>query len=585
MLRIPLLAAWEMASTEDTRAPDRIADLSFMPAQVPGTAASALRMQGMGHSANGGSLDAAEYWFRCRFDAEPAEPGEEIMLEIDGIATLSEAWFNGCHILQSSSMFASHRVDVTGLVNRSNELLIVCRSLAAAVHARQGQPPQARWRTRLVAEQQLRWFRTSLLGRVPGLGFEAAPVGPWRPVTLVRRRHIVVEHRSRQTGFDGEAGVVCAELRVRTLHADAQPVAGQLRAGVWSTPFEWEESGDRCLGHAVLRIPDVTSGARWWPHTHGEPVLYPLRAELQLVDGSEITLDDVPVGFRSLAFENAPAGDARLSVNGVSVFCRGVVWTPPDPVSLAASENSIRQRLELLRDAGFNLIRLAGTTVYECDSFHNLCDELGLLVWQDMMFANMDYPFADSAFRDTACAEAECQLSRLAQHASSAVICGNSEIEQQAAMLGLDPTGGIGVFFEEELPRIAARCCAGVPYVPSAPSGEICRFAPIPAWPTISESALIFGRWRMYVGPECGSHPSAWLLPTFPNPKSSIGWRCSLKVEFRPPILHGNEASREIRVPAGISKMFGTTTSSFSIRSIRQHFVKPIPGGIGKYRA
>ena len=77
-------------------------------------------------------------------------------------------------------------------------------------------------------------------------------------------------------------------------------------------------------------------------------------------------------------------------MNGTSVFSRGVIWTP--------NNRALRDRLELLRDGGFNLIRIAGTTMYEDDAFHRLCDELGLLVWQDMMFGNMDYPFADPGF-------------------------------------------------------------------------------------------------------------------------------------------------------------------------------------------
>jgi beta-mannosidase len=92
-------------------------------------------------------------------------------------------------------------------------------------------------------------------------------------------------------------------------------------------------------------------------------------------------------------------------------------------------------------------------------------------VWQDMMFANMDYPFEDPDFRQTVREEAEFELSRISRHPSTAVICGNSEIEQQAGMLGLDPALGRGSFFGEELPRIADRCCPGVPYIPSAPCG------------------------------------------------------------------------------------------------------------------
>ena len=513
LLHVPLVAAWEMASTDEERTLNRLGDLRFIPAQVPGTAASALRQEGAWCPGRGHSLDAAEFWFRCTFDGEPAEPGEEVMLELGGIATLSEVWLNGRHILKSCSMFASHRVDVTALLGVRNELLIVCRSLSTALRARRGQSPQARWRTRVVSEQQLRWFRTTLLGRAPGFAPEPAPVGPWRPVTLVRRRHVVVEHWSRHAELDGTSGAVRAHLQVRTLRRHAQPVSGRLQVGEWSAPVEWEESGDRHCGRAVLRIPDVQP---WWPHSHGEPVLYPLRVELQLRDGSTVAFDDVPVGFRSLEFA---ADDAGLAVNGVPIFCRGVIWIPPDPLELTSPESSVRQRLELLRDGGLNIIRLAGTTTYESETFHRLCDQLGLLVWQDMMFANMDYPFADSAFRELVRNEAESELSRVSRHPSTAIICGNSEIEQQVGMLGLDPSLGRGAFFDEELPRIVARCCPVFPTSLRLPAAGICRSAPGAAWRTISASAPIYGRSRMSGEPRCASHPNASHSPTFPNPK------------------------------------------------------------------
>src|SRR5205823_4236365 len=163
--------------------------------------------------------------------------------------------------------------------------------------------------------------------------------------------------------------------------------------------------------------------------------------ELRLANGSTVMLDDLPAGFRSIQTGGDPDSDGRIAlrINARSVFCRGVVWTPPDVVSLSASPEVLRQRLQLLRDGGFNLIRLAGTTIYESEDFHRLCDELGLLVWQDMMFANMDYPFEDSTFNETVHAEAEAELLRLGRHPSTAVLCGNSEIEQQVGMLGLDP--------------------------------------------------------------------------------------------------------------------------------------------------
>jgi beta-mannosidase len=231
-----------------------------------------------------------------------------------------------------------------------------------------------------------------------------------------------------------------------------------------------EASGQHYEARATLRIRDVRP---WMPHTHGEPNLYPLRAEFQLKDGSTAIFEDTPVGFRSIDAGVDVPGDEGLAlkINGTPIFCRGVVWTPPDAASLTASPAVVRERLQLLRDGGFNLIRVAGTTVYEDEAFHCLCDELGLLVWQDMMFANMNYPYEDSSFRDTVREEAEAELSRLGRHASLAIICGNSEIEQQVGMLGLSAEMGRGTWFGRDLPQIARTCCPGVPYVPSAPCG------------------------------------------------------------------------------------------------------------------
>ncbi|MEO8052806.1 MAG: hypothetical protein ABI833_20540 [Acidobacteriota bacterium] len=299
---IPLDAGWEMASTPDPLLPETLSGLRFIPAKVPSTVASALRDQGAWHMGDGTRFDASEYWFRCRFDAEPTEAGEEIALRIGGIATVAEVWLNGEKILKSSSMFASNEVNVSALVRDRNEVLIVCRSLTAAMREQRRRPPAARWRTRVVAEQQLRWFRTTFLGRAPGFAREPEPVGPWRPITMVRRRRVVIENWSRQADLDGTAGVIRFDVQMRSLQADAKPVAGRILSGDAEALLDLEQLGAKHHGRAVLRIPNAQ---RWWPHTHGEPALYALQLELQLADGSIVTFDDLPVGFRPEAIASA----------------------------------------------------------------------------------------------------------------------------------------------------------------------------------------------------------------------------------------------------------------------------------------
>ena len=110
---------------------------------------------------------------------------------------------------------------------------------------------------------------------------------------------------------------------------------------------------------------------------------------------------------------------------------------PPDIVSLTASAADVRAALELARDGGMNMVRLTGTMVYEDAAFWDACDELGILVWQDAMFANTDPP-DDDTFVAEVDAELRGVLTGLQGRPSLAVVCGGSEVQQQAAMLGLE---------------------------------------------------------------------------------------------------------------------------------------------------
>jgi beta-mannosidase len=155
----------------------------------------------------------------------------------------------------------------------------------------------------------------------------------------------------------------------------------------------------------------------------------------------------------------------------VPVFCRGAGWTPLDPVSLRSTPSACHAALMQARAAGMNMLRVAGTTVYEEDHFYDSCDELGLLVWQDFMFANMDYPAADPSFAASVECEARQQLQRLHRRPCLAVLCGNSEAEQQAAMWGAPRENWSSPLFTETLPGLCAQLTPSTPYWPSSAHG------------------------------------------------------------------------------------------------------------------
>lgn len=468
------LTDWEVASVAAGAAddPEKLAALAptWTAAHVPGTAASALRAAKKWDLDTSRNFDADDWWFRCRFTATAPEAGTTKALALGGLATVADVWLNGAHVLRSDNMFVSHELDVGASLKGDNELVIRCRSLDAVLKERR---PRPRWRTRLVEQQQLRWVRTTLLGRIPGWSPPVAAVGPWRPVALLERTSFAVAAIDLHTKLDGADGVASLSMRVRPLGAakitGATLVVGDVRAELAA---ETAQDGTVTL-RGEARVAEATP---WWPHTHGDPYLYPAHIAV-VCDGAEVDVDAGHVGFRTVELSTGDAGDGfELRVNGARIFCRGACWTTADIVDPNASPAAFRAALETARDCGMNMIRVGGTMLYEADAFYDLCDELGILVWQDFMFANMDYPIGDDAFATNVRREAEQTLDRLQAHPCVAMLCGNSEIEQQVAMLGMPRALWKSPLFEEVLPSICARVRPDVPYWSSSPSGGTLPF-------------------------------------------------------------------------------------------------------------
>jgi beta-mannosidase len=417
-----------------------------------------------GFVAGGPPRDDAACAFTLSFDAAPAAEGEEVSLAFDGIATVFEVALNDEVIVRGCSMFAAHTVDVgSRLRAEGNVLEIRCRALTEVL-AEQPRRPRQRWRTKVVADGALRFVRTAILGRAPGFAPGPPLVGPWRPVWLVRRRGVSVEDVALRPRMDGDDGVLSVRARLRAVAGAALPAGVQAVVGARRAALTVDAGG---VASGEIRVPDAE---RWWPHTHGAPALHDVAL---LLDG-ETSVAVGRAGFRSLS--PGPGHDVdrdalALAVNGVDVFARGAVWTP-------VPEDELRPMLEAARDAGMNMVRIPGIGVPESPEFYDVCDELGLLVWQDFPFANLDYPIEDPGFRAAVTDEARQLLATVAGRPSLAVLCGNSEVEQQAAMFGVDPAIGRGELFGELLPELAREAGADVPYVPSAPCGGAMPFHP-----------------------------------------------------------------------------------------------------------
>lgn len=444
--------------------------LQWRAASVPGTVGGALRDAGGPEAlATERDLDARAFLFRRRFSFAQGDRSSA-MLVFDGLATIVDVWLNGALLLRARNMFRRHVTGTNDLLRAENELILHFRPLQSELDRKR---PRGRWTVRMAKHRNLRFLRTSLLGRMHGWGGRHPVVGPWQGVRLLHNPRVVLEHLRIVPSLEGSDGSLLVSIAGRA-SPGRFPSALKVRMEdrEYTIPVAREEG--RFHADSLLRIPGVEA---WWTHDLGAQRRYPVALSLQAGQDTVADLGVERVGFRKLEKPASASGEEfSVRLNGRDVFCRGACWTPSDPVGFRADPEETRRALALVREAGFNMLRVTAPLCYETDDFYEACDEMGIMVWQDFMFARFDYPEGDPDFLDEVRAEAEQLLSRVHYRPSLAVFCGNSEVEQQAAMYGLEPYAGRTPLFAEFLAEIVRRWKPGSLYVSSSPTGGALPF-------------------------------------------------------------------------------------------------------------
>lgn len=427
-----------------------------IPAPVPGTVASALTAAGLFDPERPQPLHDKDAWYFRSLEGEAKGPA---ILRFAGLATIAEVYVNDEPRLASDSMY--HAYDLDLVLTGHDEIAICFRALEPHLDKR---GPRARWRPQMMDHQGLRLIRTTPLGHMPGWCPEIHPVGPYRPISLIRPSKHAISELATHAGLDVNGN---GRLSVSfALEGDANDL--RLSCAGHDTRLQFNDDGKWT---AELSLPAIEP---WWPRTHGEPKLYDARLT---IDGQSHSLG--LVGFRRIEIDRGPDGRGfGLVVNGEPVFCRGAVWTNAEILRLPGAAEDYAPWLTLAAEAGMNMIRIGGTMTYESADFFRLCDRLGLLVWQDLMFANFDYPTADEAFAASVGREMHQFLDFIQGSPSLAVLCGGSEVYQQGAMLGLPERTWKSSFYEETLPVLAAQGRPDVPYVANSPCGGAMPFSP-----------------------------------------------------------------------------------------------------------
>lgn len=213
-------------------------------------------------------------------------------------------------------------------------------------------------------------------------------------------------------------------------------------------------------------------GGEWNPRGFGEQTLHTVNLE-------NLTECSLTFGLRTVELLQEPDSwgtSFEFRINGKRIWCRGANWIPDDILDPRVNEASLSSKLRSLANANFNMLRVWGGGTYESESFYSLCDELGIMVWQDFPFACSYYP-DDAAAKETLRNEANAQISRIRKHPSLALWCGNNENEvmyvQKWSQNGPIPPRYYGEsLYYDVLPSCVKALDPGTPYIPGSPMGS-----------------------------------------------------------------------------------------------------------------
>lgn len=426
-------------------------------------------------------LEGKDWWLARSF--ELAETTNRSELYFGGIDTEADAWLNGVYLGHHSSAHLSWTIDSTEAVRPGENTLVVR------------------------VDDGSRWAEGRETGRYTGLDDEMMAgsesrmwvrkpqyvwrwdwsprlltCGIWRSIEL--RGYQAVALRDvcmASTLHEGGSATVEAGVELEWFGPAAQiELSVSLHKGGEShraTASVAVEPGRQ----STTLVLELEEPQLWWPAPLGEPALYECSVTVAGPGGSDRS--DFRYGLRTIELTRPGLGEEgegfTFLVNGVPIFCKGSCWNPPEHLFGCVSDAKLRTLIGMAATAGMNLIRVWGGGTFESDLFYDLCDEYGIMVWQDFPFACAYYPDDDEEFCAGIRDEAEDAIRRLRNHPSLTVWCGNNENEWLHE-LATDPDNPFGLvaapefyggrLYHEVLPAVCAELDPGRPYIPSTPT-------------------------------------------------------------------------------------------------------------------
>jgi beta-mannosidase len=415
-----------------------------------------------------------EWWYRTQFGVPEAWKGKVVRLVFDGVDYWCDVWLNGWYLGHHEGMFSPFEFDVSSVLRYRSD------GRANGLVVRLDPPPRA---YRNVAGRKFAW---------QGDYWRAiTPIGIWKPVRLVATGPVRISdvHAVSKIHDDGSANVDFEVALARRNPKEPEQV--RIRTvfrgkNFQSAPVEGQTTITVSAGKAEATMPVTIPQAKlWWPWDLGAPNLY--LAETTILDAAGRTLDRVETtfGIRQIHMERNPGYSKKevhypwtLVINGKRVFLRSANWGgPPDIFYGRNSTEKYHTLIRQAKKANINNLRIFGWHPPEVDAFYDLCDEVGITVWQDLIpLASVSLPHNDS-FRKATYAEAVAVIKKLRSHPSLVLLEGGEEMLYGTQ--DLEYNARFLVDLEEVI-----RPYTDLPYVPTSPLN----------WPPIMQELGLAGK-------------------------------------------------------------------------------------------
>lgn len=444
-------------------APRAVRDLAI-PATVPGCVHTDLMAAGLLDDPYLDANEDAQHWigrsaweYTASVDAAPGE-AERIDLVAEGLDTVATVAVNDVVVGTSRNMHRSPRFDVRHALSadgrndvrvRFDSVWEEAERMAELVGGHRGGPYGMPYNMvrKMACNFGWDWGPTLVTAGI----WKPMRLHAWSVARLDRVRPLVTMH-----GDDGVVEVKADVERSGVSAASALVLRVRVDDHETTTTFSADEND----ATAVIVVP---TPRRWHPRGYGDQPLSACTVTLETEDGGVLDTWERRLGFRDVVVDTSLDDDGRTRftfiVNGEPIFARGVNWIPDDCFPHRVDEARYRRRLQQACDAGVDLIRVWGGGLYESDTFYDICDEMGLLVWQDFLFACAAYP-EEEPFRAEVEAEAREVVARLMPHPSLVLWNGNNENNWGLFLWSLDiPLGDLSwgeALYRDLLPTVVA---------------------------------------------------------------------------------------------------------------------------------